>query len=178
MKIIKNDLKNELKIRTQKNFPIEGIEFIDITPLILQKETFKEIVDKFEEEMKNKKIDYIVSPEARGFLFGTAVADRLNVGFIPVRKKGKLPPTTIEITFDYEKEYGKDELELPKLVDTNYKDKNFYILDDIYATGNTIKAISKTIENLGGNIVGKGVVMNIIQLNNDKIFSLLDVEEE
>ena len=178
MKIIKNDLKNELKIRTQKNFPIKGIEFIDITPLILQKETFKEIVDKFEEEMKNKKIDYIVSPEARGFLFGTAVADRLNVGFIPVRKKGKLPPTTIELTFDYEKEYGKDELELPKLVDTNYKNKNFYILDDIYATGNTIKAISKTIENLGGNIVGKGVVMNIIQLNNDKIFSLLDVEEE
>ena len=179
MKIIKNNLKNELNIRTEKNFPIEGIEFIDITPLILQKETFKEIIDKFEEEIKDKKIDYIVAPEARGFLFGTAIADRLNIGLIPVRKKGKLPPTTVECIFDYEKEYGKDQLELPKLVDKSYENKNFYIVDDIYATGNTIKAISKQIEKLGGNVIGKGVVMNIVELNNDNdIFSLLNVEEQ
>lgn len=179
MKVLKNNLKNELNIRTEKNFPIEGIEFIDITPVIIQKEALKEIIDKFEEQLKEKNIDYIVAPEARGFLFGVAVADRLNIGCIPVRKKGKLPPTTVESVFEYEKEYGMDKLELPKLVNDEYKDKNFYIIDDIYATGNTMKAISKAIENLGGNVVGKGVLMNIVKLNNDTdIFSLLDIEEE
>ena len=179
MKVLKNNLKNELNIRTEKNFPIEGIEFIDITPVIIQKEALKEIIDKFEEELKEKNIDYILAPEARGFLFGVAVADRLNIGCIPVRKKGKLPPTTVESVFEYEKEYGMDKLELPKLVNEEYKDKNFYIIDDIYATGNTMKAISKAIEGLGGNVAGKGVLMNIVKLNNDTdVFSLLDIEEE
>ena len=89
MKILKNKLKSDLNIRTEKNFPIQGIEFIDITPLIIQKETTKEIIQKFKEELKNKKIDYIVAPEARGFLFGVAIAEQLGIGCIPVRKKGK-----------------------------------------------------------------------------------------
>lgn len=179
MKILKNKLKNELNLRTEKNYPIEGIEFIDITPLIMQKETLKEITDQFVEELKEKKIDYIIAPEARGFLFGTAVANKLEIGCIPIRKKGKLPPSTVQTTFDYEKEYGKDKLELPKLVKESYENKRLYIIDDIYATGNTITAIQKTIEELGGEVVGKGVVMNIVALNQDRdIFSLLEVEEE
>ncbi len=179
MKIIKNKLLSNLNIRTEKDFPIKGIEFIDITPLILQKETLNEIIDKFVDELKDKKIDYIVSPEARGFLFGTCIANKLNIGFIPVRKKGKLPPTTVEISFDYEKEYGKDYLELPKLVKDSYKDKTFYIIDDIYATGNTLKAIKEAITSLGGIIIGEGVVMNIVELNNNNnLFSLIDVNEE
>ncbi len=179
MKILKNNLKNDLNIRTEKDYPVKGIEFIDITPLILQKETLKEIVSKFIEELKDKKIDYIVAPEARGFLFGTAVANLLEIGCVPIRKKGKLPPTTVESIFDYEKEYGKDQLELPKLVNTTYEGKSFYIIDDIYATGNTMKAIQKAIEDLGGKIEGKGVVMNIVELNHDDdVFSLIEVEEE
>lgn len=179
MKIIKNVLKNELNIRTEKDFPVKGIEFIDITPLILQKETLKEITDLFVEFLRNKKIDYIVAPEARGFLFGTSVANELNIGCIPVRKKGKLPPTTVERQFSYEKEYGKDILELPKLVNDKYENKTFYIIDDIYATGNTMKAIKEEIENLGGSVVGQGVVMNIVELNDNKeLFSLIDVNEE
>ena len=179
MKILKNVLKNELNIRTERDFPVEGIEFIDITPLVLQKETFKEITNKFVEFLKDKKVDYIVAPEARGFLFGTAVANELNVGCIPVRKKGKLPPTTVEMQFEYEKEYGKDILELPKLVNDDYKNNNFYIIDDIYATGNTIKSIKDSIKQLGGNVIGEGVVMNIVELNNNKdLFSLIDVNEE
>ena len=179
MKVLKNELKNHLNIRTQKDYPIKGIEFIDITPLIMQKEVLNEIIDKFENELKGKNIDYIVAPEARGFLFSTAIANRLSIGCIPVRKKGKLPPIAVESTFDYEKEYGKDQLELPKLVNDTYKNKNFYIIDDIYATGNTLKAIQNEIEKLGGKVSGKGVVMNIIALNNDKeLFSLIDVEEE
>ena len=179
MKILKNKLKSELNLRTEKDFPTKGIEFIDITPLVLQKETFKEITNKFVEFLKDKKVDYIVAPEARGFLFGTAVANELNVGCIPVRKKGKLPPTTVEMQFEYEKEYGKDILELPKLVNNDYKNNNFYIIDDIYATGNTIKSIKDSIKQLGGNVIGEGVVMNIVELNdNRELFSLIDVNEE
>ena len=179
MKILKNDLENELNLRTEKDYPIKGIEFIDINPLILQKETLKEITDKFVVEIKDKNVDYIVAPEARGFLFGSAVAAKLNVGLIPIRKKGKLPPTTVERQFDYVKEYGKDTLELPKLVNDEYKNKKFYIIDDIYATGNTIKAISDTIKDLGGEVVGIGVVLNIVELNNTKdVFSLIDINEE
>lgn len=178
MKVLKNNLKNELNIRTELDFPIEGIEFIDITPLIIQKDTLKEIIEAFVTEIKDKNVDYIVAPEARGFLFGSAIANELNIGCIPVRKKGKLPPSTVEEVFSYVKEYGKDEMELPKLVNESYKDKKFYIVDDIYATGNTMNAIADAIKKLGGIVIGKGVVMNIIALNNDEIFSILDVEEE
>lgn len=178
MKIINNRLENELNLRTERDFPKEGIEFIDINPLMLQKELFREIIDKFCYEIKDKNVDYIIGPEARGFIFGSAVAYKLNTGFIPVRKKGKLPPSTVAKTFEYEKEYGKDVLELPKLVNDDYTNKNFYIIDDIYATGNTIKGIEESVKELGGSVVGKGVVINIIELNNDKnIFSLIDINE-
>lgn len=179
MKILENKLKNELNIRTEKNYPIEGVEFIDIMPLIIQKETLKEIIDLFVEEIKNQNIDYIIAPEARGFLLGTAIADRLNIGCVPVRKQGKLPPTTVEAKIEYEKEYGKDIVELPKLVNTTYENKNFYIIDDIYATGNTMEKIKDTIEKLGGKVVGEGVILNIVELNNNKeVFSLIEVNEE
>lgn len=179
MKILKNSLKNKLNIRTEKDYPIKGIEFIDITPLMMQKEILKEIAEGFVKELKDKKVDYIVVPEARGFLLGTMVANLLEIGCVPVRKMGKLPPTIVEKTFDYEKEYGKDQLELPKLVNTTYGDKNFYIMDDIYATGNTMKAIQKAIQDLGGKVIGKGVVMNIIELNHDDdVFSFIEVEED
>ena len=178
MKILKNELKSKLNIRTEKNFPKEGIEFIDIMPLIIQKETFNEIIDKFTEEIRGKNVDYVVGPEARGLIIGSAIANKLEIGFIPIRKAGKLPPSTVEMKFEYEKEYGKDILELPKLVNEDYSGKSFYIVDDIYATGNTIKAIRQAIEQSGGIIKGEGVIMNIKELNNDKhIYSLLDVNE-
>ena len=179
MKIIQNKLGYHLPIRTQKDFPIQGIEFIDITPVILEKEIYQDIMELFYQELADKKIDYIVAPEARGFLFGTSLATKLHTGCIPVRKKGKLPPTTVEIEFEYEKEYGKDKLCLPKLVNKSYQDLNFYIIDDIYATGNTVKAIKNAIETLGGNVLGTAVVMNITELNQEKdIYAVLEVEEE
>ncbi len=177
MKILKNSLTSDLNLRTEIDYPTKGINFIDINPLIIQNTTLLEIVDKFVSEIEDKQIDYIVGPEARGFIFGSIVAYKLNIGFVPVRKKGKLPPTTVEVTFDYEKEYGKDSLELPKLVDGDYANKNFYIIDDIYATGNTVKSIKNNIEKLGGNVVGIGAVINIVELNNDEVFSLIDINE-
>ena len=179
MKVLKNNLKSKLNIRTEMNFPIQGIEFIDINPILIDKEIYNEVIESFIIEIQDKKIDYIISPEARGFLFGCPVASRLNIGFIPVRKKGKMPPTTVEKSFEYEKEYGKDILELPKLINNeNYENKNFYIIDDIYATGNTAIAIKQTIKDLGGNILGTGVVINIKELNNDEVFSLIDINEK
>lgn len=178
MKVLNNKLKNELNIRTEKNYPIEGVEFIDIMPLIIDKNSLKEIIDLFTNEIKNKNVDYIIAPEARGFLLGVAIADRLNIGCIPVRKKGKLPPSTVETEIKYKKEYGEDILELPKLVNTTYQNKNFYIVDDIYATGNTIEKIKEKIQALGGNVLGEGVILNIVELNNNKdIFSIIDVNE-
>lgn len=179
MKILKNELKKELNIRTEKDYPIKGVEFIDIMPLFLQKDVLNEIIEKFVQEIKDKDIDYLVLPEARGFLLGAAISNKLNIGCIPVRKKGKLPPTTVEKQFEYEKEYGKDILELPKLVNEDYSGSRFYIIDDIYATGNTIDAIKQALLDLGGIVVGEGVVMNIVELNNNKeVFSLIDVNEE
>ena len=125
MKILKNVLKNELNIRTEMDFPKKGIEFIDITPLFLQSDTLKEISDLFLDGLKDKNVDYIVGPEARGFLIGSMLSLALNKGFIPVRKQGKLPPSSVAAVANYEKEYGEDVLELPKLVGTDYKNKNF-----------------------------------------------------
>ncbi len=179
MKILKNKLKSELKIRTEKDFPKKGIEFIDITPLFLQKETLKEMNNLFVKEIKKKEVDYIVGPEARGFLLGSMLSISLGVGFIPVRKQGKLHPTTVEGKVNYTKEYGDDVLELPKLVEESYKGKKFYVVVDIYATGNTMNAIKTKIEELGGIIAGEGVILNIVELNNKKdLFSLIDINEE
>ena len=112
------------------DFPKKGIEFIDINSLIMNKDALKEIFNLFVKEVKGKDIDYIIAPEARGFIFGPVVASKIGAGCVPVRKKGKLPPTTVETTFEYEKEYGVDYLQLPKLVNTSYKGKKFYIIDD------------------------------------------------
>ena len=180
MKILRNVLKSKLNIRTEKNFPKEGIEFIDIMPLMIQKNTFEEIIEKFIEEIKEKNVDYIVGPEARGFIIGAAIASRLKIGFIPVRKAGKLPPSTVTRQFEYEKEYGKDQLELPKLVDEKYENKKFYIVDDIYATIAAVRifAIKQAIIDEGGIVTGQGVIMNIKELNNESnLFSLLDINE-
>lgn len=107
------------------------------------------------------------------------MAEKLNIGCIPVRKEGKLPPSTVEAKIEYQKEYGKDIVELPKLINTTYKEKNFYIIDDIYATGNTMEKIKEKVETLGGKVLGEGVILNIVELNNNKnVFSLIDVNEE
>ena len=178
MKILKNKLKSELNIRTENDFPKKGIEFIDIMPLIIQKDVFSEIVEDFSKEINSLKVEYIVGPEARGLILGAAVANSLKIGFVPVRKAGKLPPTTVAKKFEYEKEYGRDMLELPKLVKEDYKGKSFYIIDDIYATGNTMEKIKEKINDLGGIVEGEGVIINIVELNNNKnVFSLIDINE-
>ena len=179
MIILKNSLGCDLPIRTEKDFPISGVEFIDITPLIMEKDIFDKIIQLFVLELQNKSIDYIVSPEARGYLFASCIANQLNVGLIPVRKASKLPPSVVGASFSSTKEYGSSLFDLPKLVNDSYQNHTFYLLDDIYATGNTFYSIKEAIKNLDGIVVGEGAVIKINGLSsNPNLFSLIDVEEE
>ncbi|MGI6777490.1 MAG: adenine phosphoribosyltransferase [Acetivibrionales bacterium] len=143
------DLK--AKLRHVMDFPKEGIDFIDITTVLQDAEALKQCID----EMKDKIIsfgefDLIVGPESRGFIFGTPLAYLFNKGFVPVRKKGKLPYKTISV--EYQLEYGTDILEMHE--DGVKPGQKVVIVDDLLATGGTTKSNIKLIEKLGGEVVG------------------------
>lgn len=156
------DLKNF--IRVIPNFPKEGIRFKDITPILQNPEAFNYAIDRFAEIAKEKNVDLIVAPEARGFMVGAPLAYKLNCGFIPVRKKGKLPYDTISTKYDLE--YGKDELEMHK--DAIKKGQRVYIFDDLLATGGTIKSVIKLVEELGGEVVGAGFFIELTYIDGRK----------
>lgn len=156
------DLKS--KIRVIENFPVEGISFKDITTLVKDKEAFKEAVDRVVEDLEDKEIDYIVGPEARGFLFGAPVAYALGVGFIPVRKPGKLPSDIL--TEEYELEYGTNTLEIH--TDSIEKGKRIAIVDDLLATGGTVVSAAKLIESLGGELVAMEFLVELESLKARK----------
>jgi len=137
-------------IRDIKDFPKPGVIFKDITPLIKENKIFKKAIDKMCENFKNVKIDKVVSMESRGFIFGAVIAYRLGAGFVPVRKKGKLPYHTESV--EYTLEYGKDVLEIHK--DSVVEGENVLIVDDVLATGGTAEAVARLVRKLGGNVVG------------------------
>ena len=153
---------NELKssIRDIPDFPKKGIIFKDITTLLKDKDKFRQAVDLFAEKFKDKKIDVILSVEARGFIFGSALAYKLGAALAPVRKKGKLPFKTYSVT--YELEYGKDTLEIHQ--DAFQKGANVLIVDDLLATGGTSKAVIELVEKMGGRIVGLAFLIELIPL--------------
>lgn len=156
------------ELRFIQDFPAKGVKFIDISPKLSDKDDFKAIIN----EMTSKvpaNTDYIIAPESRGYIFGTAMAIALDVGFVPIRKPGKLPDDLV-LTAEYEKEYGKDTLCLP--TNDNYKGKNFYFVDDVLATGGTLNAAKELVEKAGGNFVGAGVYINIQALNNLEVNSV------
>lgn len=158
------DLKE--KIRVIEDFPKEGISFKDITTLIGDGEAFKYSIDKIVEHLKDKDVDLIVGPEARGFIFGVPVAYALGAGFVPVRKKGKLPAETVSV--DYGLEYGNDTLEIHK--DAIKKGQKIAIVDDLLATGGTIEAVAKLVESVGGEVVSLDFAIELTELNGrDKL---------
>ena len=168
------------KIRNVPDFPIKGIMFRDITTLVKDPEAFKYVIDNLTERYRDKKIDLIVGIESRGFIFGGALAHRLGCGFIPARKPGKLPAETIEES--YELEYGRTTLQLH--VDSIAKGERIVIIDDLLATGGTIRATANMVERLGGNIVEIAVVVDLTFLNgreklkNYSIYSMVDYDSE
>lgn len=156
------DLKS--KIRVIEDFPEKGISFKDITTLTKDKDGFREAVDLIVEDLKGKEVDYIAGPEARGFLLGAAVAYGLGVGFVPIRKPGKLPAKTI--SHEYELEYGKNTLEIHH--DAIEKGKKVAIVDDLLATGGTILSAAKLIESIGGEVVALEFLIELDFLNGRK----------
>ncbi len=172
------DLKS--KIRTVPHFPKQGIMFRDITTLLSDHKAFKYSINKFKDYYQNKKIDLIVGPESRGFIFGAVLAYELGVGFVPIRKPGKLPAETI--AQEYELEYGTDKIEIHK--DAVQKGQRVLIIDDLLATGGTSEAAAKLIEKLGGEVAGFAYLIELSflkgrdRLQKYDVYSLIDYEEE
>ena len=163
------DLKKA--IREIENFPKEGINFKDITTLMQDGETFKYTIDAFIDDLKDKNVDVIVGPEARGFLMGTPVAYGLGIGFVPVRKPGKLPSETI--SYGYGLEYGNDTLQIHK--DAIKPGQRVAIVDDLLATGGTMEAAAKLIEMLGGEVVSMQFLIELEDLNGREKLSKYEI---
>ena len=163
------DLKE--KIRVIEGFPKEGISFKDITSLTQDAEAFKYTIDEMIKNVKDKKIDVVVAPEARGFMLGSAIAYALGVGFVPVRKPGKLPCETIK--YEYKLEYGTDSLEMHK--DAIKPGQKALIVDDLLATGGTISAVASLIESLGGEVASIGFIIELTGLKGRDILKKYDV---
>lgn len=169
----KLNLKNH--IRNIPDFPKPGILFKDITTLLKDKQAFKQAVDALAAKFRNKKIDAVVAVEARGFILGGAIAHKLGAGFVPVRKKGKLPAATNCVTYDLE--YGTDTLEMHHDA-INPQDK-VLIVDDLLATGGTVKAVTDLVKQIQGEIVGIAFLIELTDLKGkDKlrdypVFSLI-----
>ena len=143
------DLK--AKLRHVMDFPKEGIDFIDITTVLQDQAALNQSIEemkKFAQEFG--EFDLIIGPESRGFIFGTPLAYALNKGFVPIRKKGKLPYKTVSV--EYQLEYGKDVLEIHE--DAIQPGQRVVIVDDLLATGGTIEANIRLVEKLGGEVAG------------------------
>jgi len=154
------------KIRTVPHWPIVGVMFRDITTLIEDPEGFRHTCDLFHERYRDMDIDKIVGIDARGFIFGGVLAYQLGVGFTPVRKKGKLPYSTIEES--YELEYGEATVEIHD--DSIKKGERVVIIDDLIATGGTMVASANLVERLGGEIVELSIVIELVDLGGrDKL---------
>ncbi len=161
----------EKYIRSIPDFPKPGILFRDVTTLIQDAGAFKKSVDMLAKEYKGKRIDKIAAVEARGFIFGAALAYKLKVGFVPVRKKGKLPFKTTSVTYDLE--YGTDTLEIH--TDAVKKGERVLIVDDLLATGGTVKGVVSLIEKLGGRITGIAFIIELFDLNGREKLKGFDI---
>lgn len=148
-------------IRSIPDFPKEGILFRDITPLLADPAALKAATEALCSEFRGAGIEYVAAVEARGFIFGTAVAEKLQAGFIPIRKKGKLPSKTESITYDLE--YGTDTLQVH--IDAVTNGAKVLMVDDLLATGGTMAAACKLIESIGGQIAGITFLIELVALN-------------
>jgi len=158
-------------IREVPDFPKKGILFYDITTLLKDRLGFATLIDALSEYYLQKKVDLVLGIEARGFIFGPALAYRLNAGFVPVRKPKKLPAETAKVT--YELEYGSDTLEVHK--DAIQPGQRVIIVDDLLATGGTASATVQLVKSLGGEIAGLGFVIELGFLQGRQKLQAYDV---
>ncbi len=168
------------KVRSIPNWPIKGVIFRDITTLLQDPKAFKEICQIFYNRYANEKVDKIVGIDARGFLFGSVLAVELGIGFVPIRKKGKLPYKTISES--YILEYGEETIEIHE--DAIDRGDRIVIIDDLMATGGTIAASAALVEKLGGDILECAFVIELPDLKGREkmgdrnLFAILEFEGE
>ena len=166
-------------VRTVPDFPKPGILFYDITTLLKDKQGFAQLIDALAAHYIGREVDLVLGIEARGFIFGPALAYRLNAGFVPVRKPRKLPAETARVTYDLE--YGTDSLEIH--VDAIEPGQRVVLVDDLLATGGTMEATIKLVQKLGGHIAGLAFAVELDFLQGREkfrdydVFSLLHYDE-
>lgn len=163
------DLKKYIK--DIPDFPEPGVLFRDVTPLLADKDAYQESIRLLSDFAKKKKVDLVVGPEARGFLFGCPVALALNCGFVPVRKPGKLPREVVSQSYDLE--YGSNEIQMHS--DSIQPGQNVLIVDDLLATGGTVDAAVSLIEKMGGNVVGIAFLIELEALKGRELLKDYDV---
>ena len=167
-------------IRSVPDFPKKGIVFRDITTLLADPEATRDVADSIADRFRSRGIDVVAGIEARGFIFGALVAERLGAAFVPVRKPGKLPYKTVRET--YELEYGTDAIEMH--VDAIRRGQKVLVVDDLLATGGTMAACCRLAEKLGGVVVGCACVIELSflhgrgKLEGREVFALVDYEAE
>ena len=159
-------------IRNIPDFPKPGIQFKDITTLLLEPDAFRHIVDTWTKRYAAMDIDAIVGVDARGFIFGAALAYKMGIGFVPVRKPGKLPYKTRSVSYDLE--YGSDTLCMHE--DALLKGEKVLVIDDLLATGGTLSGVVKLVEDFGAEIAGIGVVIELSFLNGREQFKTYGCE--
>ncbi|TDF97673.1 adenine phosphoribosyltransferase [Paenibacillus piri] len=158
-------------IRVIENFPQPGISFKDITTLLQNGPVYKEVINDLARRLKDVEIDCVAGPEARGFVIGAPLAVALGVGFVPIRKSGKLPGETIEA--DYALEYGKDKLAMHK--DAIAPGQRVLIADDLLATGGTIATSINLVKQLGGTVAGAAFLIELAELNGREKLGNIDI---
>ena len=159
-------------IRDIPDYPKQGILFFDITPLLGDPDGFRRAVDALAERFASSGATKIVAAEARGFIFGAALAYKMGIGFVPVRKPGKLPYKTKSVSYDLE--YGSDTLCMHE--DALLRGEKVLVIDDLLATGGTLSGVIKLVEGFGAKIVGIGVVIELTFLNGKDQFRAYDCE--
>ena len=165
----KIDLKSYL--RDIPDFPKPGILFKDITPLLSSPEAFGAAIDRLADHYRGRSIDTIAAAEARGFIFGAPLALRLNAGFVPIRKPGKLPYATVAM--EYQLEYGKDRLEVH--TDAFAKSQRVLLIDDVLATGGTMRACCDLVKQAGAELVGCAFILELSFLHGREKLAPVDV---
>jgi len=164
MSVVESNQKIDLKTKLRST-DFKGVCFWDIAPILKDPVCFKQVIQQLAEHFKGKQFDVICSNEARGFIIGAPLAYELGVGFVPIRKEGKLPFRCINLT--YEKEYESDTIQIQE--DAIIKGQNVLLIDDLLATGGTIRANIALVEKLGGNVVGLGFLVELEYLKGREI---------
>lgn len=163
------------KVRTIEDFPKPGISFKDITTLLKEKEAFHASIETIARHFEGKQVEIVTGPEARGYIFASALAFRLGAGFVPIRKPGKLPYKTRRMTYDLE--YGQDALEVHE--DAFHAGQKVLVVDDLLATGGTIRATIDLVESFGAHVAGVGFLIELAflrgrdRLTGHDIYSLI-----